>query len=204
MTRKVPCATCGTPFLPKKSKKGGRPQKHCPKCQKPRGQVIDLDAARKRKNARRRSKAAAVVAGDVAIEMHRSRELAAALSMFEDPREAARYVGIDEEGAELDRLVELARTAHAGVVDGDRAELGRQLIAASFLLLGSAVKNRDQIAPRDLPHVARALAQVHALLVGDQVAPFVKLQMFLVDETGTPYDPNAIPQLEAKVEPEDG
>lgn len=190
---RIKCKTCGEYFLWKKTPKGGQPPKHCPKHRRARGEVIDLAGARKRKNARRRSKAGAT-AGEIGAELHQTSELAAALSLFADVPSAARYVGIAAEGAELEQLAARARELHPGVLAGDRAELGKRLRAAMHLCVEAAIQNRAQIAPRDLPHVMRAFAQVHDLMVGQQQPTWSTVTLYVVGADGKPFDPNAQPQ----------
>lgn len=154
----------------------------------PRG---DRRATELRMNAKNRSKAAAKKSNATAADLLRSSELAAGLSIFPDPVTAARYVGIDAIGEELDNLVALARGAHQGIIDGDPSELGRRLSASIHLMLIKCMESRGMISPRDLPHVTRALAQVHQIMVGEGKARFSEVKLYLVGADGQPFDPNA-------------
>lgn len=194
------CATCGIAYEHVPSPKGGKPPKHCPAHRKVRGEVRDAKGAADRRRARRAAQAKGKQAEAVAADAFQVADLAAALSVFGDPVEAARFVGVAASGRQLERLVEQAKAQHAGVVEGDPAELGRRLVAGLHLMLNSTVRQRFDIAPRDLPHVARALSQIHVAIVGDKTPRVAELTMLVVGADGKPFDPNATPQPESKGE----
>jgi hypothetical protein len=187
------CATCGKKFARKKGGKGRKP-KHCEKCRRPRGNEQHPEENRERYNARRRARDNADRRNADSEDLNRAAELAAALSVFGNTAIAARYVGIAAVGEELDRLEQLARTAHGEVIEGDLGELGRRIRATIHLCNQRVLEQRAQIAPRDLPHVMRALAQVHDILVGEGKQRFTDIRLFVVGADGKPFEPNAVPQ----------
>lgn len=202
---KLKCATCGDAFAHTPSAKGGKPPKHCKGCRRPRGEVRDVAGAKRRKKSRRDAKAAGAKASAVAHDELAIADLAAGMAIFgQDLVSAARYVGLAASGPELERMAELARATHAGVVEGEPAELGRRIMAGINLFVTAAVRQRNDIAPRDLPHVARAFSQVHAVMVGDKTPRFAHVQMMVIGADGKPFDPNAVPQPPINGEGEGG
>lgn len=192
------CETCGKGFRHTATSAGGRPPKHCPAHRRARGAARDVEGTQRRRTERKATKGRAARTQDVALDALRTADLAAALSIFTDPVAAARWVGIAADGAELDRLVALAKAQHQGVIDGEPAALGARLLAAMHLFATAAISQRGQIAPRDLPHVTRAMAQVYAVMIGDKTPRVSELQLVVVGADGVPFDPLAIAQPAAR------
>lgn len=186
---KLTCATCGATFVHDFGKAGGRPPKHCPAHRHATGPKRDVEGNRLRKNARRATKREGEAKAEVSADIHRVYELAAALSLFDDSETAARFVGLPVRGAELERLVDEARRSHGAVIEGDPAELSRRLLAAKHLCVAAIVRQRDQIAPRDHPHVMRAMAQVAELAGAGKQTRYAQVTLQVVGADGVPFDP---------------
>jgi hypothetical protein len=127
-------------------------------------------------------------------------ELAAMLSIYPDAAQAARMVGLAVDGEQLDAMVQAAHEHHAGIIAGDPADMGRRVTAAINMMVTLCVRERAEIAPRDRPHVARALSQIHAVMVGDRTPRVSELSLVVVGADGQPIDVNAIEQPRAKDE----
>ena len=93
-----------------------------------------------------------------------------------------------------------AHEHHAGIIAGDPADMGRRVTAAINMMVTLCVRERAEIAPRDRPHVARALSQIHAVMVGDRTPRVSELSLVVVGADGQPIDVNAIEQPKAKDE----
>ena len=190
------CKGCGEEYEHVFTAKGGKPPLYCPAHRKPQGSLenADHEGNAARRKARQNAMAEGARKASVAADAITAADLAAGLSIFTDPTTAARYVGISQRGEDLAELVEAARRDHAGVVDGDPAELGRRLNAAIHLLLNSVVRDRDQLAPRDRGQAGRALAQIHQYLGGSEQSRFAEINLTVVGADGRPMDILADPK----------
>jgi hypothetical protein len=187
--KKLACETCGRKFDHVFGAGGGRPPRHCPEHRKATGPKRDLEGNAKRKKARAASKRAAAAGPEA--NAHVLYELAAALSVFPDPETAAAFVGIGSRGEALEELVASARGQHEGVIGGDPGELARRLTAVQHMCVARIVRDRDLIAPRDHPHVMRALAQVAEMSGAGQQTRFAHVTLQVVGADGIPFEPAA-------------
>lgn len=178
------CGRCGVSLV------GRHPRaKYCLRCttQRTRGPATPRTESLADKQAATRARTAEAKAKtERGREVHQVAELAAALALYADARSAARFAGLDVADSELEALAARARREHSGIVEGDPSELGRRLMAALHLCASSAIQHRDQIAPRDLPHVMRALAQVHDIMVGAQAPRWSSVEVVVVGADGAP------------------
>lgn len=192
--KRIACQTCGAGFRHDDSKRG-QPPKHCRKHRKARGKQADPIGNRARALARKRAKSKAAIAADVGLELHQAAQLAAGLAVFGEATSAAKYVGLDLTPPKLAELEQLARTRHGDVAEGDLRALGRRLLAAMHLCVESAIRQRDMIHPRDLPHVLRAFAQTHVMTIGhSKHATYANMELVVVGADGQTFNPNAVPQ----------
>lgn len=133
----------------------------------------------------RARQAEAATARTIGGDHHLASQLAAAMSLFTDAEQAARWAGLPLEGDDLVRIEGLARQHHQGVIDSDVVDFGKRVLACCQLVTQSLVQNRASISPRDLPHVLRALAQARDLVAGKTPsAQFAEINLSVIGADG--------------------
>ena len=186
--KKIKCERCGVAVAVASV---GRVPKYCAKHRRAGGGAcLDVSAARDRCNQRRSAKKAAKKIAPIKVDLDEARALA--VGMLEHPtnlHHAARSAGLVYTRDKLDAVAELARAEFAGIIDGDLSAFARQCQAALF---GAVSKIRraieaEEIAPRDLPHAGRALAQMSSIITGDDQTPrYSAIELYVTGSDGKP------------------
>lgn len=177
------CEVCGRRFECR-SPRGAR---FCSDHRKAPGPQRDKPGNDERRKARQRAQRAGAKALASTADFELTERMAIGLSQYPDDLEsAARSVGLTEAGAQLEALAAEARRLHPALIDGDRHEFGRRLLAT----LSLAERNLSRaivgglIAPRDLAHATRALAQVHEIIAPPESQKFTHISLSVVGADG--------------------
>ena len=145
-------------------------------------------ADRAREKKRKAAKAKAVQRQANGAELDLATQLAAAMRIYDDTKTAAAWIGLDP-GADLKRLEQLARERHRPLIDGSKHALIERLEVAMVLLTQAAIKHREEVAPRDLPHVLRAIGQARQLVTdASEESRFANVTVTVVGADGAPVD----------------
>ena len=134
--------------------------------------------------ARRAAKRRAARTEDVAQDLSLASQLALALRLFGDAGVAGQYVGIPP--GDVVRIRAIVDAHAKELRDGGTEPINRSLEVAVGLLAESAIRQRDQIAPRDAAHVAKALARARALLAAQKQVSYATVHVTLGPARGGP------------------
>jgi len=186
--KKIKCAKCGVSVAVARV---GRLPKFCPNHRKGGGgECLDKDARKKRLYKRREAKKQGAKVAAIAVNLDEAKDLA--IGMLQHPTSltnAAESAGMQMSEERLLAVAEVARAEFAGIIDGDLGAFARQCQAALFTMvtkISKSVRN-EEIAPRDLPHCGRAVAQISSLITGDDNAPrYSSIELFVTGADGKP------------------